>query len=288
MRILRARTIGMCFGVRDALEVARTVERPTEITVHGELVHNPKVVDELRRRGFVQQAERGRDVVPESARVLITAHGVSERERAQLRAAGKELIDTTCPLVRKAHTAAVELDRAGYHVLVVGKRAHVEVRGLTGDLRSWDVLEMLADVRDFAQPRLGIIAQTTTLEADFAAFAGAVRFLNPQAEIKCVDTICQPTKDRQRALEELLEEVEAMVVVGGRQSNNTRKLVTTCQDFGVPAFHVEGAGELREAWFAGMEAVGIAAGTSTLTETIDEVEARLLVLARPMWMRAAS
>lgn len=275
MRILTAQSLGLCFGVRDALAIARRAARPTQITVHGELVHNPLVAAELRQLGFTQAAENRRSEVPRTAQVLITAHGISDRERARLLSAGKELIDTTCPLVRKAHAAARQLDEQGYHVLVVGQRTHVEVRGLTEDLRSFDVIETLADVRALAFPRLGMIAQTTTLQADLVAFRAAVAHQNPRAEIRCVDTICQPTKDRQNALDQLLDAVDLAVVVGGHHSNNTRQLVATCLDRGVAAYHVEAAGELRAEWFRGVETVGLTAGTSTLPETIAAVRARL-------------
>jgi 4-hydroxy-3-methylbut-2-en-1-yl diphosphate reductase len=279
MKILTAASLGMCFGVRDALAIARHAPRPTHITVHGELVHNPLVAAELQQLGFTQASETGRAGVPATTQVLITAHGISDRERARLLMAGKDLIDTTCPLVRKAHAAARQLDQQGYHLLVVGKRTHVEVRGLTEDLRSFDVLETLADVRAFAFPRLAMIAQTTTLQADFVAFHAAVAHQNPRAEIRCVDTICQPTKDRQNALDQLLDAVELAVVVGGHHSNNTRHLVATCLDRGVPAYHVEDAGELRAEWFEGVETVGLTAGTSTLPETIAAVRGRLEEIA---------
>src|SRR5262245_36506440 len=124
MRILTASSLGICFGVRDALETARHADRPTQITVHGELVHNPLVTSELRDLGFT--VPEGTPPSPTTPRVLITAHGISDRSRRALIEAGHELIDTTCPLVRRAHEAALELDRQGRHVLVAGRRGHVE------------------------------------------------------------------------------------------------------------------------------------------------------------------
>src|SRR5450432_2410260 len=117
----------MCFGVRDALAVIEDVKRPHEVTIHGELVHNEAVLASLQARGFHQVTESRRHSLPVTDTVLITAHGVSQVERRRLEKAGKRLVDTTCPLVTRAHSATRTLQQAGYHVLVIGKPGHVEV-----------------------------------------------------------------------------------------------------------------------------------------------------------------
>jgi 4-hydroxy-3-methylbut-2-enyl diphosphate reductase len=275
MRVLQAQAMGMCFGVRDALELTRTVERPEDVTIHGELVHNPAVLVQLTSRGFRMSAETSRAALPSTDRVLVTAHGISDRERARLKSAGKQLIDATCPLVRRAHEAALRLQCDGYHVLVIGKRGHVEIEGLTGDLHSFTVIQSPAQVRTYAHSKLGIICQTTSAARDVCQIRTAIVRLNPRAEIRFVDTVCQPTKDRQLALEQLLDEVDAMVIVGGRNSNNTRKLVERCAARGVRAYHVEGRQDLNPDWFIGCDAVGLTAGTSTLDTTIEAVREML-------------
>lgn len=278
MEVIRADVVGMCFGVRDALAVIDGIGQPGQVTIHGELVHNPAVLDHLDERGFHREPEAGREgaPLPATSNVLITAHGVSDAERGRLIAAGKQLIDTTCPLVLRVHRAAQALEAQGYHVLVIGKRNHVEVRGITGDLRAFDVLESPADVRRYDAPRLGIVCQTTMPLRTVQSIRQAIDRLNPDAEeVRFVDTVCRPTKERQRALERLVERVEAVVVVGGRNSNNTRELVAFCQDRGVPAHHVEGPDDLDPDWFSGVSVVGLTAGTSTLDETIDAVDEAL-------------
>jgi 4-hydroxy-3-methylbut-2-enyl diphosphate reductase len=272
MRVIRADVLGLCFGVRDALKIMEKVDRPDEVTVHGELVHNPIVLNELGRRGFRSVAESGRDPGAGTPVVLITAHGVSDSERRRLEAAGKRLIDTTCPLVERAHKAAIALRDEGYHVLIIGRRGHVEVKGLAEDLPSVDIVESEADVATYPHARIGIICQTTTPERLVKSIRLAVEERNPKAEVRFVDTVCLPTKDHQRALERLLDRVESMVVVGGRNSNNTKELVALCRERGVPALHVQDAAELDPAWFEPYEIVGLTAGTSTLDATIDEVE----------------
>ena len=275
MRVIRADVLGLCFGVRDALAIMKRVDRPEDVTVHGELVHNPIVLHQLERRGFRTSGESSRDVMVETPVVLITAHGISDAERGRLQQAGKRLIDTTCPLVERAHKAAIMLRDEGYHVLLVGRKGHVEVRGIAEDLPSVDIIESEADVATYPHARLGIVCQTTTPERLVKGVRRAVEERNPHAEVRFVDTVCLPTKDHQRALERLLERVEAMVVVGGRNSNNTKELVALCRERDVPAVHVQDATELDPAWFAPFEAVGLTAGTSTLDSTVEEVERAL-------------
>jgi 4-hydroxy-3-methylbut-2-enyl diphosphate reductase len=281
MRVIRADVLGMCFGVRDALAAIDELCEPQTITIHGQLVHNGVVQSRLEARGFAMndEARRARSL-PATPSVLITAHGISDNERQRLEAAGKRLVDTTCPLVTRAHQAARSLERDGYHVLVVGRRGHVEVAGITEDLDRFDVIESADEVQTYAATRLGIVCQTTATDRRVASIRSAITTRNPDAEIKFIDTVCLPTKDHQRALEKLLERVDAVVVVGGRNSNNTLELVARCQERGKPAVHVQSAADLDPAWFNDFATVGLSAGTSTLDETIDEVHRSLVWIGR--------
>ncbi|MBM3993808.1 MAG: 4-hydroxy-3-methylbut-2-enyl diphosphate reductase [Planctomycetes bacterium] len=275
MHIIKADVLGMCFGVRDALAIIDAVNDPEAVTIHGELVHNEKVLDDLADRGFNMLGEKQRQTLPMTQTVLITAHGISDKERTRLKGAGKELIDTTCPLVTRAHQAAQKLRSEGRYVLVIGKRGHVEVQGIIEDLASYDVLQSPDEVRAYPHAKLGVMCQTTTPVRHADEIVAAIRAKNPQADIRVIDTICHPTKDHQKALDRLMGEVEAMVVVGGHNSNNTRQLVLRCQARGLPAYHVQGPEDLRPEWFDGIETVGLTAGTSTLDATIDAVEEAL-------------
>jgi len=267
----------MCFGVRDSLAMIDQVPAPSRVTIHGELVHNEVVQIGLQDRGFAMRTEAERkQSVPETPTVLITAHGVSDRERQRLISAGKQLVDTTCPLVRRVHQAAQALQAEGRFVLVIGRRGHVEVEGIIEDLESYVVIESESEVRAYPSRKLGIVCQTTATERSVELIRAAVAALNPGADIKFVDTVCLPTKEHQRALENLLEKVDAVVVVGGRNSNNTRQLVARCAERGKPAFHVQSAADLDPAWFKTYAKVGLTAGTSTLHETIDEVQRALV------------
>jgi 4-hydroxy-3-methylbut-2-en-1-yl diphosphate reductase len=281
MNVIRAEVMGMCFGVRDALKVIEGVSSPAEVTIHGQLVHNEEVVSRLESQGFAMSRESDRSAVPKTSEVLITAHGISDRERARLSVAGKRLIDTTCPLVTRAHQAAQRLQADGYFVLVIGRRDHVEVRGIVEDLQRFEVIESVDEVRSYADARLGIVCQTTTPLSHATRIRQAVEARNPAAEIRFVDTVCLPTKEHQRSLERLTDRVEAVVVVGGRNSNNTKELVALCRERGKAVLHVQSADDIDPDWFRGFETVGLSAGTSTLDSTIDEVHRTLVNLAVP-------
>lgn len=276
MQVIRAAAMGMCFGVRDALRAVDRLASPAAVTIYGELVHNEEVITDLSRRGFRSTPELQRTTVPASPEVLITAHGISNRERRRLLDAGKQLIDTTCPLVRHVHEAAQALQREGYFVLVVGRRNHVEVQGIIGDLDRYEVVESVADVRCYDAPRLGIVCQSTTQPAELQRIRQAIKARNPDKDIRVIDTICRPTRDRQQAARELLEQVEALVVVGGKHSNNTRQLVQLAEARGLPVVHVQTAADLDPDWFKPFQVVGLTAGTSTLPSTIEDVHQALV------------
>src|ERR1051325_8880253 len=159
MRILKATHLGMCFGVRDAIAVALAHADAGPLTILGDLVHNPTVLRALDAKG-VAVAQDLADV--DTPTLMVTAHGTSERTLARTRALGLTVVEATCPLVHVAHTAVAEFVRAGYHVVVVGQRDHVEVRGLTGDLDRYDVVLDATDVLALEEhPRIGVVAQTT-------------------------------------------------------------------------------------------------------------------------------
>ncbi len=279
MKIITAAAAGICFGVRDALVTLAEVGQPERVAIYGELVHNEVVLHQLQARGFQQLAEAERADLPAASHVVITAHGISQQRRQQLLAAGKTLIDTTCPLVTRVHLAAQRLTQSGAFVVVIGRPDHVEVEGIVGDLMSYAVVPTRDAVGTYPATRIGILCQTTFPTDEAAAIRREIAARNPQAEIRWVDTICQPTKDRQQALAELLNQVEAVVVVGGRHSHNTRRLAETCRRRGLAAFHVQEAEELERNWFQGFGAVGLTAGTSTLPETLAAVRARLETIA---------
>jgi 4-hydroxy-3-methylbut-2-enyl diphosphate reductase len=215
--------------------------------------------------------------------VMVTAHGASERTLARTRALGLTVVEATCPLVRVAHRAVLALAREGYHVVVVGRRDHVEVRGLTGDLDRFDVVLEDDDVLALEEhPRLGIAAQTTQAVERVRHLVDLIRRRFPQSEVRFLDTVCKPTKVRQSAAVEMARQADVVIVVGGRSSNNTQELVKTCARDCARVYHVETDEDVRPEWLDAAKVVGLTAGTSTPADVIDRVEARIRLLERDL------
>ena len=278
MKIQLAEHYGLCFGVRDAIAQAERLAAQGPLTILGELVHNPVVRERLAQRG-VREGALDRESAP-TPQVMITAHGASDRKRAEWRGAGFGVADGTCPLVRHAHGQLGLLVSLGYAPVVIGKRGHVEVEGLTGDFPDACVLENEDDISHLPQrERYGVISQTTQPVEKVRALVEAIRRARPGSEVRFTDTVCQPTKNRQAALRKLIAECDTMVVVGGLNSNNTVQLVTAASAAGLAVFHIERAEELDPAWFCAAENVGLTAGTSTLKETVAAVHERLQQIA---------
>lgn len=279
MKIIVAKHHGLCFGVRDALLRAERLAEAGPLTILGDLVHNPLALERLEARG-VARGSLDDLASASTAHVLITAHGAADERRRAWREAGLTVSDTTCPLVRRAHAQLAALVAAGYFPVVLGCADHAEVRGLTGDFPGARVIETEADIEATpAHPRYGVISQTTQPLERALELVEALRASRPEAEVRFCDTVCQPTKDRQNAMRELIAEADAIVVVGGRNSNNTRQLALRAQAAGKPVWQIERAEELDPSWFAGVDRVGITAGTSTLPETVEAVRERLARLA---------
>jgi 4-hydroxy-3-methylbut-2-en-1-yl diphosphate reductase len=249
MRILRAAHLGMCFGVRDAIALALEHADAGPLTVLGDLVHNPTVLGALEMKGITV-------------------------------ALGLTVVEATCPLVRVAHRAVAAFARDGYHVVIVGQRDHVEVRGLTGDLDRFDVVLEDDDVLALEEhPRIGVAAQTTQPVEKVRHLVALIRQRFPQSHVRFLDTVCKPTKERQSAAVEMAREADVVIVVGGRSSNNTRELVKTCAGYCARVHHVQTDADVRPEWFDAAKVVGLTAGTSTPDDVIDRVEARIRLCA---------
>jgi len=268
----------MCFGVRDAIALAIETAKREPLTILGDLVHNEAVLAELGAGGirFERQAAK-----VGTQTVMITAHGASERALNETRQRGLNVLEATCPLVRGAHRALAELVREGFHAVVIGKRDHVEVRGMTEDLVEFDVVLCEEDVANLCErEKIGIISQTTQPIEKVRRLVQLIRGKFPKSEVRFIDTVCQPTKQRQGAAIELAQKCDVIVVIGGAHSNNTHELVKTCSQFCARVHHIQTADDLHEDWFAGAETVGVTAGTSTPDNLINEVEQRIKTLRK--------
>jgi 4-hydroxy-3-methylbut-2-en-1-yl diphosphate reductase len=277
LRVIRASQLGMCFGVRDAIELAFRHAEAAPLTILGDLVHNDEVLAALQSRGIATVRDPTRVTTPIA---MVTAHGASERMLATTRALGLEVVEATCPLVRVAHRAIKALVRDGYHPVIIGQREHVEVRGLTEDLDEFDVVSDERGVLALTEhARIGVASQTTQPIDRVRHLVASIRRRFPESDVRFIDTVCRPTKERQTAAVELSRRSDTVIVIGGANSNNTRELVGTCRLYCSDVHHVQTEGDLRAEWFLTAETVGITAGTSTPDTLIDRVERRIRELA---------
>lgn len=277
MLVKRAEKYGFCIGVRQADERVRAFAAGgNRGRILGQVVHNERVVEDLTRLG-VSTVDRLEEV--DAGAVVFSAHGVPPSYHRLARERGLEILDTTCPFVYAVHEEAARALREGWHPVFIGDPRHREVIGYTHDLDAEDY-DVVADVEaavalDFGRhPRLKIFYQTTLNAEQYEDVARALEAR--AAEAVRADTICYATKENQDAARALASsaEVDAMVVVGGRQSANTRHLWEICREL-KPSHLVHATGELRAEWFAGCRCVGLTAGASTPDVMIEEVEAVL-------------
>ena len=262
--------------MKDAIELALDTARREPLTILGDLVHNETVLAELRAKGVRFQND-AKEVATQ--KVMITAHGASQRTIGQTRARVLNVLEATCPLVHVAHRSLTKLIGEGFHPIIIGKRDHVEVRGMTEDLTEFDVVLSEEDVANLRErSRFGIISQTTQPIDKVRHLVRIIRQRFQNSDIRFVDTVCQPTKQRQHAAAELAQKCDVVIVIGGANSNNTRELVATCGRFCDRVHHVQTADDVQCGWFTDAETVGITAGTSTPDSVIDGVEKHILEL----------
>ncbi len=261
--IIVAEAQGFCWGVRRALDI---VEKHGELSILGDLIHNKQVVGKLEAKGKrVIHEVTGKENTP----IVITAHGTTTENIAKVRNLDMQLIDTTCPLVSSIYEEGAKLEQEGYHILILGDRNHVEVRGIASRMREPIIANSFADLSAAKLPeRVGVICQSTFSPKIFDQMVEAVRARCEEVKVK--NTICAPTKRRQESAETLAKQVEVMVVVGGFHSSNTKKLATLTSKY-VETHHIETATQLKESWFKEKNEIGITAGASTADWIIEEI-----------------
>jgi 4-hydroxy-3-methylbut-2-enyl diphosphate reductase len=279
MQIIRATDMGFCFGVRRAVEMMEeSVRQRGPMVSLGSVVHNPQIVEKLRGEGLdVIKDPREAD----GRAVAITAHGVSREVIQGLESDGIEVIDGTCPIVTRSQQWAHRLSEEGFAVVVFGDPDHKEVRGVLGwahgHVQVWSSEDDVTRLPEGFPSRVGVLSQTTETEARFASFVKKLfeHNLDRISELRVLNTLCHATTAQQAATIHLAREVTLMIVVGGRESANTRHLAVVAQECGVETYHVETAEEIDGAWLKGHEKVGVTAGASTPDFIIDEVVAKL-------------
>ena len=271
MKVVVADQSGVCFGVRRALDLVNAeAEKGGELATLGPLIHNPQAVRDLQARGVrvaktVDEVQRGAVVMP--------SHGVPREVQDAARKAGLRIVDATCPFVSNVHQRVRKLASSGYLVVVVGDEGHSEVKAIRSAAgENAVVVSSASDVEkiDWSGKIVGIVSQTTQTPERFGEVVGKIA--ESAKEIVAHNTICYATHDRQTAVRDLAPRVDAMFVVGGRNSANTNRLTEICRHCGVPTYHIETASEIQPDWVHGMDVVGLTAGASTPDWIINDVK----------------
>lgn len=279
MKVYLAREVGFCFGVKRAINMTRqALAEHNDVSILGDVVHNRTVTSELEARGL-KKVNDLEDV--RGGTMVIRAHGLPLQRIQEAHDRGLRIVDATCPIVTQAQEAAIELERRGCQVVIIGDKNHAEIKGVVGNLRNpalvVDSVEELheAELDKRLLRKVGVIFQTTH---SFELCSSIVSELIQMAkEVQVINTICRPVRNRQMDAVELAEKVDIMIVVGSRSSANTIELKHLCLKYNSNTIHVENADELDMERFATIEEVGIASGLSTPPETVESVKRRLVI-----------
>lgn len=283
MRVLLAQPRGFCAGVERAVEIVeRALARyGPPVYVRHEIVHNRRVVEDLRSKGaiFVEEV----DEIPKGALTIFSAHGVSRKVEADSAKLELEVIDATCPLVSRVHHEGQRYAREGYEVVLIGHAGHAEVEGTLGQIGGRvHLVGTVAEARNLEVDnpgRVAYVTQTTLSVDDTRDIIAALTQRFPAIKGPDVKDICYATQNRQQAVRELAAKVDVMLVLGARNSSNSNRLREIAEDMGVPAWLIDDAAALDPAWLEGAETVGITAGASAPEVLVEELIARLASLA---------
>lgn len=261
MKVVLADKAGFCFGVKRAINTAFEAAAKGRVYCLGPLIHNPQEVERLRKAG-VETVEDFTGLQPGDF-LIIRSHGVPPSVLEQAREKGISIIDLTCPFVGKAQKHAEALKKEGYQVAVVGEKKHPEVQSILGYAGEGAVVIETPDEVDGLRlrSRVGVVAQTTQSYGNFSGIV--LKLLRFSKELKVYNTICNSTAERQEAARALARETDVVIVVGGRNSANTTRLVSVCRQEGKPTYHIEVADEIKREWVEGALSVGVTAGAST-------------------------
>jgi 4-hydroxy-3-methylbut-2-enyl diphosphate reductase len=270
MQVRIARTAGFCWGVRRTVDKVMEVadQRRGPVVTLGPIIHNPQAVARFRMKGV--GTVNATEEVPDGTTVVVRTHGAVRDELESAERRGLQVVDGTCPYVKYPQAMAQRLSREGYHVVIVGDANHAEIKGVVSYAEGpCTVVRPGGSIPEIKAKKVAVIAQTTCIGADFERVVGALALRHK--EVRAVNTICNDTEERQADARALAREVDAVVVVGGKNSANTRHLAEICRDIQPRTWHVETEAELRSEWFDGCRAVGLSAGASTPDWVVDGV-----------------
>ncbi len=277
MKIVTAKRAGFCFGVKRALDITLDIAKKDKKGVYtlGPLIHNPQVIEKLKNEAIVPID----DIEDKNIKsLIIRTHGIPYYLYDTIRSQGVNIIDATCPFVKKAQQYAQHLKENGYQVVILGDINHPEVRGIMSYAGEDVIVIDNSTVLPRLKSKVGIVVQTTQpIESLKKLLSNIIAHVK---EVKVYNTICSSTALRLKETEDMARVVDAMVVVGGKNSANTTQLTNLCKSLGVRTYHVETASEIDSAWFKDIKKVGITAGASTPHWIISEVEQKVCDLGK--------
>lgn len=273
-QVILAESAGFCFGVKIAVDMAKEAgKKYGGAWTDGPIIHNKQVVSFLESLNVKELKENQRLKAGET--VLIRSHGVPPKEERRLKEAGVNVIDATCPFVKKVHEKVKQLVKEGYFVVIIGEHGHPEVIGILGHLEEAGGEGIVVSSKEELikniphKRRIGIVAQTTQNE-DF--FREAVGYIAENTEeVKIFNTICDATSVRQEEVKKLAPKVDVMIIIGGKHSGNTNRLAQISKALNPNTYHIEKADELDKKWFENADKIGVSAGASTPDWIINEV-----------------
>jgi 4-hydroxy-3-methylbut-2-enyl diphosphate reductase len=268
MKITTVKSAGFCFGVKRAIDIAFKIAKEKRQGVYtlGPIIHNPQVVAELKEQGIIPIVDfRSRKDIQA---LIIRTHGIPLHLSKEISSLGLEIIDATCPFVKKAQYYAKLLSEEGYQVVILGEKNHPEVKGIMSYANDVIIVNNKSPLPKL-KSKVGIVVQTTqSLEALKTLLSDAIIHAK---EIKVYNTICNSTAHRLKETEKIARKVDIMIVVGGKNSANTTQLTRFCKSLRVPTYHIETSSEIKEEWFKGIKRLGITAGASTPEWIIKDV-----------------
>ena len=275
MKIILAKEIGFCSGVKNSVNLTKTVLKTDKKRIYmlGPIVHNLQVIEMLQKEGvkIVDSIEE----IPEGSTVITRAHGVSPSILQEALTKKLNIINTTCPYVKKAQEIAKYLNEEGYLVIIFGDKRHPEISNMLDIIHNNAlVVDNIAEIREIKfQKKIGLLSQTTKNFSNFRELSS--NLLDKTEELRIFNTICKATIKRQKNARELAKVVDIMLVIGGKESANTSRLVEICRQQGVKTYHLETKGQLEYTWFHPEDRVGITSGTSTPDWSINEIVEQL-------------
>ena len=263
MKVILAEYAGFCFGVKRAINTAQkaAAKAKGKIYTYGPLIHNPQVVQKFEKAGV--HAVSNIKKVGKGASLVIRTHGVPPETEKEFARKALNIADATCPFVKKAQKLAAGLEHEGYQTVIIGEAHHPEVKGILGYTGNKAVvIGSSAEAHKIKKcGKIGVVVQTTQSMDKFLKIVSLL--MDKAPEIRVFNTICDATKKRQESALKLAGKVDIMIVVGGKNSANTKHLAELCEERGVPTYHIEGALELKKSWFTGKKVAGVTAGAST-------------------------